>query len=208
MRLLFQCSLLLLGALFAASFARADNPDGADWESLFNNLPQTESVEASFEEWRYSLLRDRPSYLKGVLRFDRELGVSLNYDAPSNRTIIIKGQSVELRDEEGETRTLPDSERYNWIPDLIGTIFSFNIEAWQGGFILKEYVFEEGEWKAVIEPREGRGRERIREVTMIGDDVYVTEMEMLMKGGKRVKIAVASAKKDIAFGDEIQSRYF
>ena len=201
--LLFSAILLT----WAGSLAHAADDD-AQWKALFNCLPQTQSVEATFEEWRYSLLRDRPSYLQGVLRFDQKIGVSLSYLKPSERTIIIDENSVSLRNPEGETRTLPDNERYNWIPYLIGTIFSFDLESWKGGFILKDYSVEGENWSAVIEPKQDTGRDRIREVTMTGDAVYVTAMEMRMKGGKRVKIEVASAEKNISFSEEAVKRYF
>ena len=186
----------------------AAEPEDADWQKLFENLPTTQSVEARFEEWRHSLLRDRPSYLKGILRFDEALGVSLNYVEPSTRTIIITDDSVSMRSSDGDTKTLPDNERYNWIPDLIGAIFSFDIDSWKAGFSLKEYSLEDNVWKAVIEPKLDTGRDRIREVTLIGDDVYVTKMEMRMKGGKRVNISVESADKNITFSEEVKKSFF
>lgn len=201
-------TLILATALMGWGISSAHADNDADWKALFNSLPETQSVEASFEEWRYSLLRDRPSYLKGVLRFDQEIGVSLNYLEPSERTIIIDEKTVSMRNDSGETRTLPDDERYNWIPDLIGTIFSFDLDSWKGGFILKDYSVKGENWSAVIEPKQDTGRDRIREVTMKGDNVYVTAMEMRMKGGKRVKIEVASAEKNISFSEEAIKRYF
>ena len=197
-----------IAPLWIISFVSAFGSEDDRWESLFQNLPETDSVEAKFEEWRHSLLRDRPSYLKGVLRFDQNLGVSLSYLEPSQRTIIITEDSVALRNPEGETRSLPDEEKYNWIPDLIGTIFSFDLDSWKGGFLLKDYSLEGQIWSAVIEPKMNTGRDQIREVKLIGDEVYVTEMEMKMKGGKRVNIKVASAEKNIAFTDEAKTRFF
>ncbi|MGB0372275.1 MAG: LolA family protein [Opitutales bacterium] len=208
MRPIFYKTLLILGIIAAACSVSAEETEDARWEALFKSLPETASVEARFEEWRHSLLRDRPSYLKGVLRFDSELGVSLNYVEPSDRTIIIYEDSVAMRNSDGETSSLPDSERYNWIPNLIGTIFSFDLESWKGGFLLKDYSLEEEVWTAVIEPKEDTGRDQIREVKLIGDAVYVTEMEMRMKGGKRVNIKVASAEKNIAFSSEVKELYF
>lgn len=208
MRPIFNPTILLLGIVLSLSVLNAEESQDSKWEALFESLPQTNSVEARFEEWRHSLLRDRPSYLKGVLRFDNALGVSLSYIEPSERTIIISDDSVSLRNSDGDTRTLPDNERYNWIPDLIGTIFSFDLESWKGGFLLKEYGLEGETWTAVIEPKKDTGRDRIREVTLIGDAVYVTEMEMRMKGGKRVNIKVASAEKNISFPDDVKAQYF
>ena len=97
MRSIISQIILIIGVCSVPLIAQSEEPDDAQWKALFESIPETESVEARFEEWRHSLLRDRPSYLQGVLRFDSKIGVSLNYFEPAERTIIITEDTVSLR---------------------------------------------------------------------------------------------------------------
>ncbi|MCH2155806.1 MAG: outer membrane lipoprotein carrier protein LolA [Opitutales bacterium] len=182
--------------------------DQGDWNLLISKLPKSTTIQAAFNEVRTSPLRKRPSVLSGTLRYSVDHGLSLHYKEPLERIIFIQGDSIELRDDEGGRRTLPDDERYAWIPDLIGAIFSFDLDRWKDSFELRSFTEQEGIWEAYLEPKNDSSRDQIRSLTIKGDTTYISEMLLKMKGGRDVEIRVVDAKTDIVFDEQVLGLYF
>lgn len=202
---LFFCLLLATQA-----YTQGEKPaeTAEPWDALLAVLPQHERIEAQFTEVRTNPVRRRNSVLKGVMRFDQLRGVSMFYNEPFIRIVVISGDTIEIRNLNEHSRSLPADGDLAWVPELVGALFSFEATAWQKIFILHGFTKEEGKWTAILEPKEVELRNRIQRATITGNSDYLTHVELLLRGGRRTEIRVEAVEKNLEFSDEIISQYF
>ncbi|MCD8481666.1 MAG: hypothetical protein LR015_02680 [Verrucomicrobia bacterium] len=70
-------------------------------------LPTATKVRAEFEEFRYSPARRLPGRFLGIMRWDSDLGLSLEYQRPRHQWIAITQQGNFRRSQGTEFRRLP-----------------------------------------------------------------------------------------------------
>jgi len=216
--MLYRVLFLLFAGLGAASAAEPaptlvapehrvapDDPAWQDLRAQFASRPAT--AVSTFEEQRWFPFKKTPVVLRGEARLAVDHGLSLAYDGPAARVVIIDAQGLLLR-ENGRDLTPPADVRALAMNGVLLHLVRFDLPALAQDFDL--YGERSGAtWTLVAVPRSEAVGRVLGQVTVTGEQAHVRGIEMRRAANQRVEIVIAAphAAGDPFTADELR-RYF
>lgn len=175
------------------------------WQPLFDKLGAAGPLTSRFVERRFFTFRSAPTLLTGELRLVPELGLSLHYLTPDDRTIIVDDRGVLLRDARGRTRAAPAEAAANARPLL--HVLRFDVDALLDTFALYG-ACERENWRLVFEPLDRRARRPLPSIEVIGVGARVDRIVLQPSPRQRIEIEIGETQTQAAFTAEELQRFF
>ena len=168
-------TLLFLCTGMATALPASD--EDAFWEQIETEIQNTQAVRCSFTETRAHPLRKRPGYHTGTLRYDSDLGLSLDYSGLFSTVQIIDDQGLIRRTSEDSQRTIPMREEMLPFQQALVAALSFDTEALEEQFEVSRIRNDDGEdWRLNLIPREDLSEERLDRITLDGTGKKITKI--------------------------------
>ena len=179
----------------------------AEWLSLFGALGSRRVVVAEFSEQRWFPFKKIPVVLKGVMRLAPDLGMSLNYTEPEQRTIIIDARGLILREADGREREIPSDPAALAAASAMLPILNFDWQKLDRNFLV--YAARDGEdWRLDFVPRDSQLASRLGRIVASGQGVLMRHLEFRRSALQRVEILIGETKQGGSFTPEEKKRYF
>ncbi len=193
-------------ALIQPGLRLSVNPPDPGWQDLFQVLRRRATVEAPFQEQRWFPFRKRPVVLTGVVRIDATHGLSLHYERPQERTVIIDEHGMLVR-EKGRDTVPPADPRASLADSALLHVLRFDFAALAGDFEL--YGRRTGpEWSMALVPRAHHLRRTLGAILVAGQDDRVTRIQLRRSATERVDILVGDPRPEAPFSAADLHRYF
>ncbi|MFA5056685.1 MAG: glycosyltransferase [Opitutaceae bacterium] len=212
--------LLLPGLLALATAARADaesplvsaehrlvfDPADPAWRDVLAGLHQRATVAAPFEEHRWFPFRKKAVVLKGEVRIDADRGLSLHYQEPQERIVIIDRQGMLVR-QNGREIVPPADPRANAADQALLHILRFDFTSLAAGF--EFYGRRAGPaWTLALVPRAEELRHTLGTIMVTGEADLVRRIELHRSTVQRVEILVGDPRPTAPFAAEEFHRFF
>jgi len=213
---LLRCALLFAGGVVLASAAMlavgpetllADPAHDPAWSDLFSRLAASKTRQSQFEERRYFPFRSTPVVLKGEIRIAPGRGLSLRYLEPEHRVLIVDGQGLLMRDDEGHERAVSSDSRAQAITSALVSVLRFDLPALQKSFVI--YGHREGPaWVLGFVPRDPALAEMIGMLLVNGEQARLDRIELSHSATQRVEIRISGTREDVIFPGDVLERFF
>ncbi len=213
----FRLFPLLLAAATLLLPAQADEPEtlrarpldlqalSPEWSELFAQLRAPATLRSTFTEERTFSFRQQPVRLQGTLRLSRERGLSLSYEEPEARTIIVDDRGVLLRDERGRSRTAPAEATAGTAP--LRSILDFDLDALAQTFAVHG-ALQGDRWLLEFKPLETAPPRTPRFVAVHGTGSQVTLIELTPTARQQIRITIGETDVDTPFDADEVKQYF
>ena len=205
--------LLLFVATLAASPSRAAplvNPDpiiaatDARWAPILHQLAQPENRQSHFEERRYFPFRTGPVVLSGTVRISPARGLSLEYQKPDYRMVIVDNGGLLMRDSSGRDQPVPNDPHLSQAAGAFVSILHFDERQIEAQYIL--HGSQAGaDWRISLEPRQAGDWSA---VVLTGNAGGLTGIELVRSKSIRITIALSASQPDATFTPADLTRYF
>jgi hypothetical protein len=151
MKRIFLNALCIVG-FGVTSLASAEVTKSADLDALLESLSSSSAVESDFSESRHRGFRRVASDFRGIMRWDRELGLSLSYTEPRTQVMLIRPDGV-FQSRGGQSpRPMPSSAEGDFLRSVFLDVFSFNRDVWQISFAIRADFDNEDGWEIQLQP--------------------------------------------------------
>lgn len=205
--------LLLLAAGLAGPALRAaalSNPDppisaaDARWAPILAQLGRTEDRQSHFEERRYFPFRSSPVVLSGTVRISPTHGLSLEYQRPDYRLVIVDGEGLLMRDRQGQDHPVPNDPHLTQAMAAFVSILRFDRPQIEAHYFL--HGSQAGpDWRISLVPRQAGDWSAI---VLSGDAQGLAGIELVRSQSLRIVIALADPLPEVAFTAADLTRYF
>jgi hypothetical protein len=190
----------------AAPTTTAPSASAPGWRDLAMELARQPGTTARFEERRYFPYQKDPIVLQGEVRVSHEHGLSLHYEQPEERTVIVDDRGLLLRDSAG-TKTPPPDPRATMANEALLLVLRFD-------FVELEKKFElsgrrEGNlWSLILVPRDATVKKTIGEIHVGGEGATVRRIELRRSAKQHIDILIEAPSATAAFSEDELKRYF
>jgi len=212
--------LLLPGLLALATPARAAaapaviapehrlvlDPVDPAWRDVLAGLDRRATVDAPFEERRWFPFRRKPVVLTGEVRIDAVRGLSLHYQKPQERVVIIDRQGMLLR-QGGRDTTPPADPRAGAANEALLHILRFDIASLAPSFELYGSRTDRA-WTLALVPRAEELRRTLGAIVVSGEADLVRRIELRRSAVQRVEILVGDPRPPAPFTADELRRFF
>jgi glycosyltransferase involved in cell wall biosynthesis len=207
-------AVLFLGAPFtrAAAPGALVNPahrlaaDAAGWTELAAAFARSGDTTADFTERRFFPFKKEPVELTGEVRVSATHGLSLHYTAPDERTIILDGQGMLIREAAGD-KTPPADPRARAANAALLHILHLDFAALEQDFELYGERTATA-WTLVLVARTAADRRGIGTITVAGAGAAVRRIELRHSAKQYVEILNAPPRPAAAFTAGELTRFF
>lgn len=103
----------------------------AGMDAVLAELPVRSKIQAEFEEFRHSPARRLPGRFSGIMRWDAERGLSLEYQRPRQQWIALTPYGSWRRTPDGAFRPLPSGGDSEVWTRLLFDVFAGRLDLWQ-----------------------------------------------------------------------------
>ena len=206
-------ALLLFAAGLAGPALRAaalTNPDpvisAADvrWAPILAQLGQAENRQSHFEERRYFPFRTGPVVLSGTVRISPAHGLSLEYQQPDYRMVIVDSDGLLMRDRSGRDHPVPNDPHLTQAVGAFVSILRFDQKQIEAQYIL--HGSQAGpDWRISLVPRQPGDWSAI---VLNGNAAGLAGIELVRSKSLRIVIALSDHQSDVAFTAADLARYF
>jgi len=178
-------------------------PGDPSWEPLLAQLALVHNRQSHFEERRYFPFRTGPVILSGTVRISPREGLSLEYQSPDPRIMIIDGEGLLMRDAKGRDRSVPND------PHLAQSLGAFvSILRFDPVQIRRQYVLHGSRagdnWRLSLIPQ-GTDWSAI---VLTGQGDTLSAIELIRTTNQRITIALSGSQDGVEFSPADRSRYF
>lgn len=202
-------TLIGLAALLSASLACAAEPDAPAAPAWIAALRTTDAIHATFHEERQLPIRREPLELTGELRFQTDLGLSLHYLTPEERTLIVDEKGVALRDDRGRTRRAPAGSKATQSAAVLLDILRFDFATLAEDFeIVAPEPAADGSWTLTFTPTPAGQRRGLQHVEVNGHGTSVDHLTLAAGSAEQIDITIDRTDRSTAFAAEEIERYF
>jgi hypothetical protein len=168
-------------------------------------LASLAALSADFTEARHTPLKKRPVVVAGVVRIDRERGLSLAYDQPRAPLVILDAQGLLLRHPDGrEQPSPPDAEQDI---RLLHALFAFDFATLEKSYERQTLENPDGTWTLVF-TRRPDSTASYRELVLSGNADHLTAITLAKTPNLRTEITLSAPRILPAFPPEEIARYF
>ena len=211
-----RCLLLLAAGLNLAAAANipigpetllADPAHDPAWRDLFTQLAASKTRQSRFEERRYFPFRSAPVVLKGEIRIVPARGLSLRYLEPERRVLIVDGQGLLMRDDEGRERAAASDSRAQAVTSALVSILRFDLPALQKSFVMHGRR-DGAAWQLAFVPRDPALAELIGTLWVNGEQTRLDRIEMTKGASQRFEILISDTREDVIFPGDVLARFF
>jgi hypothetical protein len=174
----------------------------ADWAA---RMAAPKTVEAPFAESRYFAFRRKPVALKGEIRIAPGRGLSLDYETPQARCVIVDDRGVLLRDPEGQ-RAVPSNDSSQAMTESLLRIIRFDLPGLENEFQLRGWKAD-GDWELVLTPRQS-GAGGLKTIVISGHEEQLREIQLIHSGDERIQVLIGPPRRNAVFSEQELNRYF
>lgn len=181
----------------------------AAWQPLFAALKAHGALLAEFRESRHMPFKRFPFVLSGEIRLAPGRGMSLHYQKPGERIIIIDDHGGLVRDGQGKLiETLPDDPRAQAATRAFLDVMRFDLAALAKNFAL--YAARDGDdWRLACVPlKTSPLADSLDPITVTGRGDLVTGLLMKKSGDQYTEIKIGKATTHITLSPADLARYF
>ena len=163
---------------------------------------------AAFEERRYFPFKKNPVVLTGEIRLDPARGLSLHYQVPEDRILVVDDRGGFMRDGKGKRlHDLPDDPRAQAATRALLSVMRFELAALAQNFSI--YAARDGaDWRFAFVPLPGPLADVLQPITVTGKDELVSTLEMKKSEDQRVFIQIGETHTNVTFNSTGLSRFF
>ncbi|HTJ77802.1 MAG TPA: hypothetical protein VL357_02295 [Rariglobus sp.] len=180
----------------------------AAWGKFLATLKAKGSILAAFEEDRFFAFKKNPVVLTGEIRLDPVRGMSLHYQVPEERILVVDDRGGFMRDGKGRRlHDLPDDPRAQAATRALLHVMRFELDALAKDFAI--YAARDGaDWRFAFVPLPGPLTDVLQPITITGKDDLVTAIEMKKSDDERVEIKIGETHTGVTFNSTDINRYF
>ena len=181
----------------------------AAWQPLLTALKAKAPIMATFEERRYFPFKKNPVVLTGEIRLDPQRGLSLHYQVPEERILVVDDRGGFMRDGKGRRlHDLPDDPRAQAATRALLHVMRFELSALAQDFSI--YASRDGaDWRFAFVPLPGGPLvDVLQPITVTGKDELVTGIEMKKSEDQRVEIHIGETHTNVTFNSTELTRFF
>jgi hypothetical protein len=194
-------------ALISPETQLNDPENDPAWRGVLARLAPSRTRQSSFEERRTFPFRREPVVLKGEVRVVPELGLSLRYLEPEERTVIIDAKGLVVRDPDGRERAMPSDNRAQAATAALGNILRFNLTALRKDFVI--HGRQEGQsWTLAFVPRDPALTNSLGVIVVRGDEANLRRVEMVKSATQRIAVTIYDTKENVLFDGYTLQRFF
>jgi outer membrane lipoprotein-sorting protein len=202
--------VLLAAVLLAlpAAISAEDPAQPPTLEALMKGMAGAPGVVARFREQKQLALLSEPLESRGTLYFVPPNRLSRETSEPSQTRLVIDGDRFFFRDAAGsqamDLSASPIAREY--VSNFI-VLFNGDLDALRRRYE-PDFRADASGWTLVLRPRDGRLREFIERVTLVGRGRALERMELVEAGGDRTTTWFEAVRTDRAFSAEELARIF
>ncbi|MFA6287302.1 MAG: LolA-related protein [Opitutaceae bacterium] len=198
----------LPAVLVAPAYRLVPGENDSAWQPLLAALKAKIPLNASFDERRYFPFKKNPVVLTGEIRLDPARGLSLHYQVPEERILVIDDRGGFMRDGKGRRlHDLPDNPRAQAATRALLRVMRFELAALAENFAI--YAARDGaDWRFTFEPLPGPLADVLQPITVTGRDELVRTIEMRKSADERVEIQVGETRTGVTFSARELTRFF
>ncbi len=198
----------LPAVLIAPAYRIMPGENDSAWQPLFTALKANGAVLAAFEEHRYFSFKKNPVVLTGEIRIEPARGLSLHYQVPEERILVVDDRGGFMRDGKGRRlHDLPDDPRAQAATRALLHVMRFELSALAENFAI--YAARDGaDWRFTFEPLPGPLADVLQTITVTGRDALVRTIEMRKSADERVEIQVGETRTGVIFNARELTRFF
>lgn len=196
-----------LAALVSAETLLKDPARDPAWRDLVTKLAPNKTRQSTFEERRFFPFRKTPVVLQGEIRIVPESGLSLRYLAPEERTLIVDGKGLLMRDNEGRDRPAPSDSRAQAATSAMVHVLRFDLAALQKEFEVHGRR-QDSAWTLAFVPRDANFANLLGTLTVSGEEGVLKKIEMIKSPTQRIEITIRDTREDVLFTGDTLRRFF
>ncbi len=180
----------------------------AVWQPLLTALKAKSPIFATFEERRYFAFKKNPVLLTGEIRLDPQRGLSLHYQVPEERILVVDDRGGFMRDGKGKRlHDLPDDPRAQAATRALLSVMRFELATLAQNFSI--YAARDGaDWRFAFVPLPGPLADVLQPITVTGQDELVNTLEMKKTDTERVFIRIGKTQTNATFNSTELTRFF
>lgn len=226
-------TILLASALFVTAALRAEAPFEAPTASeafpvyadanrvtdvaklptalrnVFTRLAEADTAIIPFVEQRRMGIFKKPVELSGTMRYSRKAGLSIAYEQPKPRVLIIDDVGLIERQPDGRERRLAVTDR----PELavLTEIYLNLLRGKPAGLFSASEVYFMGNasgWQIGLIPRDASLRKHTGRVLIGGSNREIAQISNLLENGDRRTLRLSKSEIDAKFNSSIIQSYF
>jgi len=178
------------------------------WRPLLAALKSKAPLLAAFEEHRFFAFKKNPVVLTGEIRLDPARGMSLHYQVPEERILVVDDRGGFMRDGKGRRlHDLPDDPRAQAATRALLHVMRFELDALAKDFAV--YAARDGaDWRFAFVPLPGPLADVLQPITVTGRDELVRTIEMKKADDQRVEILIGETHASVTFTPTELTRFF
>ena len=168
-------------------------------------LARPRTLVGAFTESRYTPLKKKPVVVSGIVRIDRNRGLSLAYDQPRAPIVILDEKGLLLRHSDGREQVAPPEAADDL--RLLHALFVFDLATLEKSYALAATESADGAWTLVF-TRRPEATATYRELTLAGDASRLTRIVLAKTPNLHTDIDLKPPQLDLSFTPEDLARYF
>lgn len=181
-------------------------PAAPAWSDLVEAFARQPDTTADFTERRQFPFKKEPVELTGVVRVSTARGLSLQYTAPDERTVILDDLGMLIRARAGE-KAPPADPRATAANEALRHILRFEFAALEKDFEL--YGRRDGPaWTLALVPRTKDLQRSIGRITVGGEAAAIRRIELRRSAKQVIEILIAAPRPPATFTTEELKAYF
>lgn len=181
-------------------------PAAPAWSDLRDAFAHHPDTTADFAERRRFPFKKEPVELKGEVRVSATRGLSLHYTAPTDRTVILDGQGMLVREADGE-KAAPADPRAAAANAALLHILRLDLAALAQDFDLYGQR-DRAAWTLVLVPRTESLRRSVGRIRVTGEATAIRQIEIRHTAKQAIAIAIEPPHPPAAFTADEVKRFF
>lgn len=190
----------------APALIPADHFEATSWREISTAFATRPEAWADFTEKRYFPFKENPAVLRGEVRVSRARGLSLAYQAPDERIVIVDAAGLAIR-EKGRTTTPPADERSAAINRALMHVLRFDLDALATEFELSGKPAG-ATWLLTLVPRNEKVAQAFRRIVVEGEAGAVRRIELRRSQRQYIEITMSHERPAVSFTVEELARFF
>jgi hypothetical protein len=207
-RILFLWLLLWFAALPASGSQAIDPVDPPEaWQPVFERLRVTLPMTVEFTEARRNPFHRMARQFRGTVRWDPQLGLSIQYHEPTEMTIWIAADGLVIV-RGGKVMQTELGRDHAELMQLFARIFAWDT-AWLGErFRFDGEMADAGDWQLDLQVKDVGLKASLSAISLVGDAAALREIGLNLSGGRTARMTLADAVFSEAFSPEARAQAF
>ncbi len=177
--------------------------------AVFSRLAEADTAVIPFIETRRMGIIKRPVELSGTMRYSRKAGLSIAYEQPKPRVLIIDDFGIIERQADGRERRMASSDR----PE-IGVLTDIYLNLLRGrpaGLFAASEVYFSGNargWQIGLIPKDEKLRRHAGRVLIGGEGREIAQISNLLENGDLRTLRLSKSEIDAKFSSSVYQSFF